>query len=115
MPRVGVRCVACPELVETVVGHADPWEEAAHATATKSTRSGWRDLACAAVSALAWRDGPAATDIYLTAAASTSTQKQNMATALGNIGRGTSTPGDSSPEPDALSTHQNQRVQASGE
>jgi hypothetical protein len=42
------------------------------ATATKSTRSGWRDLACAAVIALARRDGPAAMDVYLTAAASTS-------------------------------------------
>jgi hypothetical protein len=42
------------------------------ATATKSARSGWRDLACAAVIALARRDGPAATDIYLAAAASTS-------------------------------------------
>ncbi|MGH3219927.1 MAG: hypothetical protein ACRDPY_14700 [Streptosporangiaceae bacterium] len=42
------------------------------ATATKSARSGWRDLACAAVIALATRDGPAATDIYLAAAASTS-------------------------------------------
>ena len=42
------------------------------ATATKSARSGWRDLACAAVIALARRDGLAATDIYLTAAASAS-------------------------------------------
>lgn len=42
------------------------------ATATRSARSGWRDLACAAVIALARRDGPAATDIYLAAAASTS-------------------------------------------
>jgi len=42
------------------------------ATATKSARPGWRDLVCAAVIALARRDGPAASDIYLTAAASTS-------------------------------------------
>ncbi len=42
------------------------------ATATKSARPGWRDLACAAVIALARRDGPAATDVYLAAAASTS-------------------------------------------
>jgi hypothetical protein len=41
-------------------------------TATKSARSGWRDLVCAAVIALARRDGPAATDIYLAAAASAS-------------------------------------------
>jgi hypothetical protein len=41
------------------------------ATATKSTRPDWRDNACAAVIALARRDGAAATDVYLTAIAST--------------------------------------------
>ncbi|MFI5065320.1 MAG: hypothetical protein ACHP9Z_15290 [Streptosporangiales bacterium] len=41
------------------------------ATATKYTRSGWRDNACAAVIALARRDGAASTDVYLAAIAST--------------------------------------------
>jgi plasmid stabilization system protein ParE len=41
------------------------------ATASKYTRAGWRDEACAAVIALAQRDGPAATDVYLEAIAST--------------------------------------------
>lgn len=40
------------------------------ATATKHTRANWRDNACAAVIALARRDGPAATDVYLEAIAS---------------------------------------------
>lgn len=40
------------------------------ATATKSTRAQWRDLACTAVIALANRDGPIATDVYLAAAES---------------------------------------------
>jgi hypothetical protein len=39
------------------------------ATATKDARSGWRDLACAAVIALATRDGPGP-DVYLAVAAS---------------------------------------------
>jgi hypothetical protein len=37
------------------------------ANATKSTRSDWRDNACAAVITLAKRDGPTATDVYLAA------------------------------------------------
>lgn len=40
------------------------------ATATQHTRANWRDNACAAVIALARRDGPAATDVYLEAIAS---------------------------------------------
>ena len=40
------------------------------ATATKYTRADWRDNACAAVIALARRDGPAATDVCLAAIAS---------------------------------------------
>jgi len=38
--------------------------------ASKDARHWWRDLACAALVALARREGPAATDIYVTAAAS---------------------------------------------
>src|ERR1022692_2032380 len=40
------------------------------ATATKHTQVNWRDNACAAVIALARRDGAAATDVYLAAIAS---------------------------------------------
>ena len=40
------------------------------ATAAKHTQAGWRDNACAAVIALARRDGPAATDVCLAAVAS---------------------------------------------
>lgn len=40
------------------------------ATATKGSRHWWRDLACAAVIALARRGGPEATDVYLVAAGS---------------------------------------------
>lgn len=42
----------------------------ARLAAPNSARSWWTDLACAAVTALAKRDGPAATDVYLTAAGS---------------------------------------------
>lgn len=40
------------------------------ATSSRSKRFWWRDLACAAVIALARREGPAATDVYLSAAMS---------------------------------------------
>jgi hypothetical protein len=42
------------------------------AAASQGARSEWCDLACATVIALARRDGPAGTDVYLTAAASAS-------------------------------------------
>lgn len=41
---------------------------AKYEVASKSTRSAFRDLMCAAVTALAKRDGPAATDIFIAAA-----------------------------------------------
>ena len=42
----------------------------ARLAASKSGRHWWRDLACAAVIALAMREGPGATDVYLAAAGS---------------------------------------------
>jgi hypothetical protein len=42
------------------------------ATGPQRARAWWRDLACAAITALAKREGPAATDVYLAAAVSAS-------------------------------------------
>jgi hypothetical protein len=55
-----------PAAVRAQFSHA----MSALATASKYTRAGWRDNACAAVIAFAQRDGPAATDAYLAAIAS---------------------------------------------
>lgn len=41
-----------------------------HASASKSTESAYRDLICASITALAKREGPAATDILVSAASS---------------------------------------------